>query len=419
MENYKETNKCRVCDHNTEELLKISEQFIGATFVETNVDNELSNIKIPMTLTMCEHCKLVQLRETTDPSLLYTNYFYRTGINDTMKNDLNELVTSIDEHVDLQEGDTVIDIGANDMTMLSMFDSKLNCIGVEPAKNINWCGVDDSITIVNEFFTKENIYKTIPDIKSKVITSCACFYDMDNPNKVTQDIKSLLHSEGIAVIQLSHLLATIKDMNWQDIVHEHLEYYSLKSLEFLLEKNGLSVFHATTNFVNGGSLRVYVTHTERNLSKTENYFKIKEEEEKYGLEDKGIYEEFNDRISLVKTKIKDFITNEIGNGGRVFALAASTKGNMLLQLCELDNTIIPYISDRNSDKHGLYTLGTNMEIISEKKARELNPSVMFVLTFHFKDEIVKREKEYLDNGGKLLFVMPYPYYVDKNGEHTI
>ena len=419
MKNFKETVNCRVCDNTTTELIKISEQYIGATFVKSNDNNKLSTIKIPMTLMMCEHCKLVQLKETTNPSLLYTNYFYRTGINDTMKNDLSELVTSIDEHVEFNDGDTCIDIGANDMVMLTMFDNKLNRVGVEPAKNINWDNIDSDIQIVNDFFTKENVYEKHSDIKAKSITCCACFYDMDNPNKVTSDIKELLHDDGVVVIQISYLLATVKDMNWQDIVHEHLEYYSLKTIEYLFEKNGLSIYHATTNFVNGGSLRIYATHSSRNLPKTSEYHKILAEEEKYALDEIDTYTKFNERINDVTVKIKKYILNEIDNGSKVFALAASTKGNMLLQLCGLDNTIIPYISDRNPEKYGLFTLGTNMEVISEEKARSLKPDIMFVLTFHFKDEIVKREKEYLDNGGKLLFVMPYPYYIDKNGKHII
>ena len=205
-------------------------------------------------------------------------------------------------------------------------------------------------------------------------------------------------------------------MNFYDVVHEHLEYYSLKSINYLMEKNGLTVIDASTNFVNGGSLRVLVTHIESNKTKSKRYKEILDEEGKWSLENTNTYIQYENKIQDIIKKTKNFILNEINSGGLVIGLGASTKGNVLLQICGITKQLLPYISDRNKEKVGLRTLGTDIEIISEEKAHELNPSSMLVIPWNFKEEILKREKHYIENGGKLLFLMPYPNYITSNGE---
>jgi hypothetical protein len=261
--------------------------------------------------------------------------------------------------------------------------------------------------------------KTTNGKKAKIISATAMFYDFDDPNTATKDIKDILHEDGVCVLQVSYLLDTIRDMNFYDVVHEHLEYYSLKSINYLMERNGLTVIDASTNFANGGSLRVLVTHKENNKSKSKQYEEILAEEEKSNLEQVSTYIDYRQKINEIIKKAKKFIINELGNGQLVIGLGASTKGNVLLQICGIDKNLLPFISDINKDKIGLRTLGTDIEIISEEKAREINPSAMLVIPWNFKEEILSREKNYIQNGGKMLFLMPSPYYIDKFGEHKI
>ena len=134
------------------------------------------------------------------------------------------------------------------------------------------------------------------------------------------------------------------------------------------------------------------------------------------MNESDTYVEYGKRIQNIIEKSRNLILNETQKGGKIIGLGASTKGNVLLQICGFDKKLLPYISDRNEDKVGLRTLGTDFEIISEAAARKMNPSYMLVIPWCFKEEILEREKAYIQNGGKMLFVMPYPYYVDKNGE---
>tara|TARA_R110001583_G_scaffold8506_34_gene40805 strand:+ start:402 stop:1688 length:1287 start_codon:yes stop_codon:yes gene_type:complete len=422
---YKNIEACRICgSKNLIEVIHIEDQYLSPTFVQTNVNNPLADIRVPQTLVLCDKsdnndgCGLLQLKETVDPDLLYREYFYRSAVSDTMRRDLHDVVDEVlnNTQVTVQDNDVVLDTGANDCTMLSYFPETLTRIGVEPANNIDWGHVPDSISIVNDYFTYDAIKETLGDKKIKILTSCAMFYDLDEPNNFVADVKKSLDPQGVWCIQLSYLPSMLKNINFYDICNEHLEYYSLQTLHNLMERHGLSIFDATTNHVNGGSARVFITHSERELEETERLQALYKMEASLDLNNEQTYFNFKAKIDELKNKIKSTMLSEIQQGKLVLGLGASTKGNMLLQLFDIGKETIPYISERNPEKVGLKTLGTDIELISEERARELNPSCMLVLPWYFKDEIVKREKEYLENGGKLLFPMPYPHIVHKDGE---
>ena len=183
--------------------------------------------------------------------------------------------------------------------------------------------------------------------------------------------------------------------------------------------NGLKIVDASLNNVNGGSARVFIKHLDNPAEQTEQLKLLLEKELDLDLFNPQVYINFYDKIKDLRDRIKNSMLSEIDKGELVLGLGASTKGNMLLQLFGIDNTMLPYISERNPDKVGLRTLGTDIELISEEKARELKPSCMLVLPWYFKDEIVKREESYINSGGKLMFPMPYPHIVTKDGEIKI
>lgn len=407
---YLNNKSCRICkSKQLKTVVRIKPQYIASTFVKTNENNPLAKIKIPLTLMLCTRCGLAQLRETVKQDLLYKNYFYRSAISNTMKRDLQDVVNEVTSRVTIKPGDRVLDIGCNDGLMLTMFPTKMKRMGIEPAKNIDWLHLPKSIEIVNDYFPNEKINK----YKFKIITATAMFYDLHEPNIAVKQIKGLLDKDGVCCIQVSYLYDTIKDMNFYDICHEHLEYYSLKTLQHLMEKNGMSIFDASTNAVNGGSLRVMVAHKEAKREKTSNIQYLLLKEKVLGLEKSETYKVFSKLIDINVQRVKSYLEKQ---KGLIIGLGASTKGNVLLQICGIDKKILPYISERNDFKVGLSTLGTDILLISEEKARKIKPSCMFVIPWNFKQEIVDREKEYLQKGGKLLFIMPYPYILTSSGE---
>ncbi len=423
MQHYRAINKCRICSSASRtEVINISEQFLSPTFVKDQ-KSDISKIKVPLTLVLCDRkaggCGLLQLKETTNPDLLYRNYFYRSATSTTMRTDLKDVVDDVMAKAGAEEGDAVIDVGANDCTMISYFPASMRRVAVEPAKNIEWSHVDKSIAIVNDYFTKEAVSAALGAAKAQIITCTAMFYDLDDPNKFVADVESVIADDGVWCIQLSYLLSMLRNMNFYDICHEHLEYYSLHVLDSLMRRHGLFIFDGSLNHVNGGSARVFVAHIGGRRKRTPEIERLFAEELETDLYDATTYRDFYSRIEDLASRVRGYILNQTRSGNLVLGLGASTKGNVLLQLFGIGKDVLPFISERNPDKVGLRTLGTDIELISEEHARDLKPSCMLVLPWYFKDEIVKRENEYIMGGGQLLFPMPYAHIVSRQGETNI
>ena len=268
--------------------------------------------------------------------------------------------------------------------------------------------------------TVRGVMENFPSKKAKIITSCAMFYDLEDPSKFVMDIEAILDEDGVWCCQISYLDSMIRFNNFYDICHEHLSYYSLESFEYLIDKFNLKLFYAETNSVNGGSVRLYICKkNSRKFEKPEFKEKLdllREEEKNLNLTQSKTFLNFEKIISDLRTKTIKFVDEIIKKKKIVLALGASTKGNIILQHFNLTKDKIPFISERNPDKVGLRCLGSDIELISEEKARNINPEAFIVLPWNFKKEIVEREKKYLNEGGKLMFVMPYPHVVTKSGE---
>ena len=425
-QNISKQKQCKLCGNSDlKEVIKIDEQYISATFVKSNENNALTKIKTPLTLILCDksenqnNCGLLQLLEITEPDLLYKQYFYRSATNDTMRIDLKQVVEQSLSIASPKPKDSIIDIGSNDCTLLNFYNGDFNLVGFEPAENIKYIDNNKNIKIFQNYFNAEDFNKNFKT-KAKIITSCAMFYDLADPIKFVADIERVMDDDGIWCCQISYLTSMIKFNNFYDICHEHLSYYSIKSFEYLLKKLNLKLFYAETNAVNGGSIRLFVCKNECKKYDNHKFLNslavLKDEEKKYNLEEIDTFKNYQKIITNIKDKTNKFVDEIINSNKKVLALGASTKGNILLQHFGLNKNRIPFISERNPNKVGLKCLGSDIELISEEKARKINPEAFIVLPWNFKDEIVNREKEYINNGGQLMFAMPYPHVVTKKGE---
>ena len=414
---YQEITSCRVCEAETlTEVMDFGQQYLASTFVPDNTVHPLSSTKVPLTVLLCDNCGLLQLKETVRRETLYHDYFYRSATNPIMRSALKDVIYDTFKKVNLRKDDYVLDIGCNDGTMLSFVSDEYRRIGVEPATNISWQNIEKSIHIINDFFSGEKILEVTGKDKVRLVTSTAMLYAVEDLNAFASQVKSILADDGVWCIQVSYLSEILRTMSFYDVCHEHLYYFSLATLSRLLERNGFSVFDASVNNVNGGSLRVFVTHTESKRARTDHYSELIEAEERMRLTVKDTYQRFMDEVHELGRKLKCYINTETERENMVIGLGASTKGNVLLQFFGIDKQMLPYISERNPEKVGLRTLGTDIELISEEQARALNPACMLVLIWFFKEEIIRREHSYLQNGGKLLFPMPFCSVVTKDGE---
>ena len=402
---------CRIC--NSDQLttiMSLGEQYIAA-YTPKDTDPEPILDKFPLELVRCtaSHCGLVQLRHSTPSDILYERYFYRSGINKTMIENLNEVVTQAMSKVQLNENDIVLDIGCNDGTLLKNYQAKkLRLVGIDPAKNMAKFSKETGAHIIVDYFSAKSFVEHYNHEKAKIITSVAVFYDLEDPNQFVSDIAKILDKEGVWIIELKYLPTMIFQNAFDNIVHEHIEYYHFSVLENLLKKYNLKPVDASLNDSNGGSIRVFIKHVDQLIDEESGncLSELRSAEEKMNLNTDEPYKEFFQRCEKLKERTLSFIKKEVSAGKRIHAYGASTKGNTILQYYGLDNNLIEAIADRNPDKWYRKTIGTNLKIISEEESRLSKPDYFLILPWHFLDEFRKREKEFLNSGGK--FIVPLP-----------
>jgi hypothetical protein len=373
---------------------------------------------VELALSLAPKSGLVQLQHTVPGDVMYRKYWYKSGTNATMTNELMGIAKKAQEVMHLKEGDVFLDIGCNDGTLFRFVEKHIIRIGFDP-NDFKAESIQHADIIINNYFDAKEYQKTKHGHKkAKIITSIAMFYDLEHPDSFVEDIRKTLDRDGLWIIQMSYLPLMLKQLAFDNICHEHLEYYNLESLQYLLNKHSLDIVDCELNDINGGSFRIYIRHKNaspatfatapyRDVARMR-VDSILEYEKSLRLRKKKIYMDFWKEINLLKKQTMDFIKKEKRKGKTIWGYGASTKGNTLLQWFGLDHTLIDAIAERSEAKFGLKTAGTNIPIKSEADMRKAKPDYLLVLPWHFIDEFKKRETDFLRRGGK--FIVPCPRF---------
>ncbi len=393
----KKVKKCLLCKNS-----KLVSLFnVGNLYVSNFVKKKdiKKGIRSPLNLLYCKKCTLIQLSHIAPQELMYRRfYWYKSGVTKIMKNALKNIYTESLKHIKLKKNDVVLDIGANDGTLLKYYKQDgYKTIGCEPANNLKKELSKNCDNVINNFWSYEELDKVLKKKKikkPKIITAIGMFYDLENPNKFIADSARSLDDNGIFIAQLMCLKSMIKQNDLGNICHEHIEFYSLKSLKYLFEENGMEIFKIEENDINGGSYRIYCRKYKRGSIKLANENVLK------------LMKEFVSRVKKNKKEIVKFVDDKLKSKNRIFLYGASTKGNTFLQYYNLNHKKIPYAAERTPSKWGRYTIGTGIKIISETDARKLKPDYFLVTPWAFIKEFIKRENSWLKNGGK--FIVPFP-----------
>lgn len=362
----------------------------------------------PLDLVRCRECELVQLDHTFPRDSLYRRYWYKSGISESMRDALKDIVVQACKIVPAKSGNIVLDIGCNDGTLLRQYESPgLRLIGFEPARNLVREARKGTEFIFNDFFSFEAFHRKFGESKAMLITSIAMFYDLDDPNSFVDDVAKTLDPNGIWVLQQNYLPAMLKNDGFDNIGHEHLTYFSLRTLTRLMNSHGMRIFHVEANEVNGGSFRTYICHGQR-FPIRESVRKMMKYEDRLFDRKPSIYKLFARDIRGIRVRLRRFVFDEVKAGKKVYVYGASTRGNTILQYCGLDHRLITKATDANPEKWGRKTVGTLIPIVSKEEARRDRPDYFLILPHHFLREIVGAEREYLKRGGK--FIIPLPKF---------
>jgi SAM-dependent methyltransferase len=404
---------CRVCGSpSLTKVIDLGEQHLQGSFVKPG--KELPPMrKIPTALVRCDPtrdekaCGLLQTINTVPPSILYSAYWYRSGTNQTMRSHLKSIAAEAAEIIGRGNA-RVLDIGCNDGTLLNCYPKDFLKFGVDPSDVGQ--EIKGDITVIQDLFPSEELDKTVQGLKFDIITAIAMFYDLEDPVSFVRSIKQALASDGVWTFEMSYMPSMLRMNSYDTICHEHLEYYSLAVLEHILKRAGMKMIRAGLNEVNGGSIRCYATHIDNFKYKKPEHLQIlealRQAEFDMELDTDKPYRNFQERINVHREELNALLKKLKAEGKRIHIYGASTKGNTILQWCEIDRDVVECAADRNPDKHGARTLGTDIPIISEADSRAMKPDYYLVLPWHFKREFVEREKEALDRGIGMIFPLP-------------
>ena len=411
---------CRVCgSRSLVKVIDLGEQYLQGSFLKPGSETPPLR-KIPTSLVRCDPareekaCGLLQMEHTVPPEILYSSYWYRSGTNQTMRDHLRgiaEEAAGLSGKPDAQ----VLDIGCNDGTLLANYPEPFTKFGVDPS-NVALSS-KTKFSLVQDVFPSAELLNLLGDAKLDIITAIAMFYDLEDPVHFTRGIRDVLAPDGLWIFEMSYMPSMLEANSYDTICLEHLEYYSLAVIENILHRADMKAFRATFNSINGGSIRVYATHEAnfkfKNPTYAEDLRKLRQHEFDLELDTDKPYRNFQDRINVHRQDLNQLLKKLKREGKRIHIYGASTKGNTILQWCGIDNRIVDFAADRNPDKVGAQTLGTDIPIISEAESRAMKPDYYLVLPWHFADEFLQRERETILNGTGMIFPLPKITVIDK------
>jgi hypothetical protein len=403
---YTRIEQCRVGGgRNLISVLNLGHQELTGVFPRTREAAITSGL---LELLWCPDSGLLQLAHTHEASEMYgENYGYRSGLNQSMVDHLTRKIRQLVRRADLKPGDAVLDIGSNDGTSLKAYTtSNLQRVGIDPTGNKFKSYYPDDVALVPDFFSSAS-YNRVASRPAQIVTSIAMFYDLDDPIGFAQQIEAVLAPDGLWHFEQSYMPSMLRMTSYDTICHEHVEFYSLFVVERILDAAGLKLVDVEMNAINGGSFAVTAAKESSAVKVNRPVIEwMLEQEQRMGLDTPKPYRDFEERVFRHRTDLVRLLDRLVGDGKRVLGYGASTKGNVLLQFCGITEKHLAAIAEVNPEKFGAFTPGTRIPIVSEAEARAMQPDYFLVLPWHFKDSILRREQEFLDRGGKMIFPFP-------------
>ena len=413
MNKFYKIEKCRVCgNEHLVTVLDLGDQYLSGIFPKTI---DFGMYKGPLALVKCDEkkggCGHVQLEHTFDlPTMYGDEYGYRSGLNGSMIRHLREKAEKIKGDTNLESGDIVVDIAGNGGTFLGFFPPDLQLMSIDPTSKKFKEYIPEHVNYIADFFSSDTYRNRFGKQKAKVVTSFSMFYDLEDPCEFARQVHEVLDAEGIWVLEQSYMPEMLRQNSFDTVCHEHLSYYGMRQIKYIMDKAGFKIVDFEFNAVNGGSISIVVTPSINSLRKecTTKLTGVIAREIEEKLDTTEPWDAFAERINDCKDqfwKIMDFYKS---NGAKICCLGASTKGNVTLQTWEIGPDDVEAIGDVNPDKDGSFTPGTWIPIKDEEDIMMNEYDLHIVLPWHFREFFLKNPKF---KGKRFLFPLPEPEVV--------
>ncbi len=409
---YSQIRKCRISDDINLKLVgKIGPLTLTGVFPKTKNKKIIST---PVDIVFSKKSKLLQLKHNYKEKQLFgSNYGYRSGLNQQMVKHLKVKSIYLKKKYKIKKNNEILDIGSNDGTFLGFFDKTVGKTGIDPTAKKFKKYYNKDIKIIPNLFDKKSI-KLFKGKKFDLITSVAMFYDLRNPLEFLKNIENILKPDGIYHVEIAYLPDILSTLSFDTFCQEHLTYFSYISFNNLIKQSNLKIINFSKNSVNGGSINfdlcfkdsVHKTQLMKINRLYQNEIKLKIDKLKtYQL----FFEDIKIRADLIIEKLK-----KIKKNNKIFGFGASTKGNVLLQFCNIDDKVLDGIYDVNKEKFNSFTPGSNIKIINEKNIIKDKPDYILFLIWHFKETINKKIKKLKLKNTKFIFPFPDFKIIKKN-----
>jgi len=393
---------CRVCDSTSLELaIDLGEQPWANDFLtKEQVGKEPF---YPLRVVFCRDCTTLQLDHTVAKETMFGNHTYLSGVTKTLDEHFKKMAEEVDERFFKERKEkSVLDIGSNDGTQHKHYKALgYDVVGVESSANIAERANSAGVHTIPDFFNLDLVREHGLEGKFDVINASGVFFHLEELHSVTDGVREALKKDGVFVVQFLYTGSIIENKAFDQIYHEHLLYYTLRSIQTLLMRHGLSLFDAYLSPIHGGSMIAYITHAD-NAQPSERLKLLQNEESDNKLGEFDTYLQFAKTIEVLKAENREYFDRKKKEGKSIYGFGAPVKGNTLLNYFKIGTDYIDYLVERNPLRKGLYSPGTHIPIILEEEVTEL-PDVYYVLAWNFKKEILSRNQGLIDKGVEFFF----------------
>jgi SAM-dependent methyltransferase len=406
------TGRCLGCGHQLPgAFLDLGEMPLANSYIEPE-NKDKGETLYKLAVAYCPVCHLVQITHRVAPQDMFSSYLYFSSFSSAFLVHAEAMAESLATRFSLGLNSLVMEVGSNDGYLLNFFQKKgIPVLGIEPAENVARVANEKGIPTMDVFFGPDSVDEILREKgPADVIIGNNVLAHVPLINDFMLSVNQCLKPGGSAVFEFPYLKDLLEHTEFDTIYHEHVFYYSLRAIKILAERAGLSLYDVSRQDIHGGSIRVFLQKQDHH-DIANSVEQMLTEEANYGITSSSLYDDFADRVKVLKTGLVHLLKELKKSGKTIAAYGAAAKGSTLLNYAGIDTTLIDFVVDRSTYKQGKCMPGVHLPIFPPSRLLEAMPDYTLLLAWNFADEIQQQQLEYCQRGGRFIIPVPEPRVV--------